>query len=126
MNPAEYVDFDKSSNTLHIKKGGGVRFTVGGKVAAPGDHKLTKNTTVRAYERGRLFDEGVKTEWRFEVSDDSSNKSDDLGEATKSEDSDPNEVEDTPTEPTAGSTPESPRQGNRPVPPAGISGLNRP
>lgn len=119
MNPAEYIDFDKSSNTVTIKKGGGVRFTVGGKVVQPGEHKLAKNTTVRAYERGRLFDEGVKTEWRFEVSEEAS-------DPVKSEEADDNEAEDTPPAPTAGTTPQSPQQGARPGPPAGIGGLNRP
>lgn len=105
MNPADHIKFDKETNVLHIENTGGVRFLVGGKVAS-GDIKLTKNTTVRAYPRGRLFDEDVTTEWRFNVSDTGSAEV----EATQEEETQPNEVEDIPEEPTAGTDSESPEQ----------------
>lgn len=104
MNPGDSVKFDRETNTLHIEQTDGVRFFIAGKVVS-GDIKLTKNTTVRAFPRGRLFDEGVETEWSFKVSEDAA-----PAETPSEESSEVNEVEDTPPAPAAGTTPESPEQ----------------
>lgn len=113
MNPGDNLEFDSGSNTLRVKNTEGVRYTAAGKVLGVGEHKFTKNTIVRARPRGRLFDEDVKTEWRYEVND-----SDSPVEATVEPETEVNEVEDTPDAPTAGNTPESPEQQ--------VSGFNVP
>lgn len=118
MNPGDSVKFDEATNTIHIKKTDGVRFRVAGKTV-DGDIKIDKTVTVRAYPRGRVFDEDAEREWVFSPS--GSNEPDDSGDddSTQTEESKENEVEDTPPAPTAGSTPQSPQQatGGPNVPP---------
>lgn len=102
MNPGDSVKFDSETNTIHIQKTDGVLFRIGGKTV-DGDIKIEKNTTVRAYQRGRLFDEDVETQWVFKPSG--------LVDSTESEESEDEDVEDIPSAPTAGSTPQNPEQG---------------
>lgn len=108
MNPADNLQFHSETNILEIKNSDGVVYSSAGKVLKKGEHKFTKTTKVRARPRGRIFDEGVETKWTYEVS--GSNEPASSVDATTDEDSETNEVEDTPNAPTAGNTPESPGQ----------------
>lgn len=80
---SDYLTFDKSTNTLTVTENEGVDYFIGSKKLSAGDHKLTKNTTVRARVKpGKRFAKGAQTQFEFNVSSESSESSDSVDEPT--------------------------------------------
>lgn len=102
------LKFDKSTNTLTVSDNPGVEYLIGQRVVR-GEVKLTRDTVVRARPvRGKTFEKGAQTQWKFEVSE---TPSEDPSDGRSDESSNPPAPASPASTPaTAGNPPESPGQ----------------